>query len=716
MKNPVLFEDNISYVDLRHMVDPNIHYPHAHLNLERKIRGMGREMADAVLTKLYEELALETAKLRAAEFPDPIRGYLTDGSVWCELWRRVPPKEFLRCTGAILKNRPFMWYSQLKNGVRYWTRKQLRVGKKTLRSASPLKQLRVVLCPAQVLYYQARLNSCVTPEAKAAEVAAISTEIEAFLPFAARRILLQTSTVPGQPIFGCEVIGCNVHFDTGIWHIDLLISKCRQYTKAQVEAQRIPVDRLSRNEPKAWRGLAPYRAGKKELGKKGKWLCGANLQVLCGHKLTGLEKVWFDSGKAIQEERYAKNEMLEQGLDGLALDVGLNADMFKFAKARAVARGDLRRWEKAEQDYLAWLVQVQPLKDKIYAREMAIDGDPVRDRLDDAGKARKSKIDGAKATLQGALCPEIFSSDEMEEVARTFSWRKIATVVVDKWITVGELMNAAREGVGRFVQFLRDLFAKGGRRINEVDEPGDPDFKAAVDAAVASRIQSYEQKLREGRDLDEELARLARAGDEELLSLLAEAGAVAENPHRLDYDPEFDIRACLKIVDAMQAANVSPNTTVRLLLDKHAEGLQCARARRLAEKGTFSATIEPQEFDKMQDNDIPASPTVDFDESPFEIPENLQAFRVRLKLAEFRTWVSPAWRDASLPTREASIEERVKHVFALAQRGTVTDAQAREFLEKAPFGPFKSICTLVAVGGNSVDEAIDFVTSEKTPR
>lgn len=715
MKNPVPFEDNISYVDLRHMVDPNIHYPHAHLNLERKTRGRGSQMEDAVLTKLYEELALETAKLRAAEFPDPIRGYLTDGSMWCVLWRRVQAKEFLKCTGSVLKNRPFMWYSQVKNGARYWTRKQLRVGKKTPRSPSPLKQLRVVLCPAQVLYYQARLNSCVTPEAKAAEVAAISTEIEEFLPFAARRILLQTATVPGQPLYGCEVIGCNVHFDTGIWHIDLLISKCRQYTKAQVEAQRIPVDRLSGNEPTAWRGLAPYRAGKKELGKKGKWLCGANLQALCGHKLTGLEKVWFDSGKAIQEERYARKELLDQGLDGLALDVGLNADMFKFAKARAAQRGDSARWEKAEQDYVAWLVQVQPLKDKIYAREMAIDGDPVRDRLDDAGKDRKSKIDGAKATLQGALCPQIFSSKEMEEVARTFSWRKIAAVVVDKWVTVGELMDAAREGVGRFVQFLRDLFAKGGRRINEVDEPADPDFEAAVDAAVARRLEAQEQLDQVG-DMYGELARLTRGADEELFDLLAEAAAVAENPHRLDYDPEFDIRACLKMVDAMQAANVSPNTTVRLLLDKHAEGLQCARARRLAEKESVSATIEPQESEKMQnDGEVAVQATVDFDQIPFEVPERLHAFRVKLKLTEFRTWISPAWRDASLPTREASIEERVQHVFALTQRNELTERLAKELLETAPFGPFKAICARV-VGGKSVKEAIAFITSERTPR
>ncbi len=79
------------------------------------------------------------------------------------------------------------------------------------------------------------------------------------------------------------------------------------------------------------------------------------------------------------------------------------------------------------------------------------------------------------------------------------------------------------------------------------------------------------------------------------------------------------------------------------------------------------------------------------------VPE-LGIVQCQLKLAEFRTWGSPAWRDPSLPTREGSIEERVQHVFALLQRGAVTDAQARELLQTAPLGPFKAICARV-VGG-----------------
>jgi len=462
MANRVNYQGNVSLDDLLHMVNPHVHNSHAQLNLARKVRGKGKEMDDPVLSALLKQLELKTEELKSEPLPDPIQGFIPSG-LWADQWRRVDDKTFVAMGKKVLEERAFYWASQIKKGKLYWTRKALRLGKKASgkRAASPLRQIRIPLSPAQVIFYQARLDACVTAEAKALEIVAIKEEIKGFFPIAGKRILLQTADLPGQPISGCEVLGLDVHYDSGIWHLDVLLSKGREYDQEKAKKMGIPVDRLSIKEPLSWRGLAPYRAGRKELGLKGKWAVGANLQVLAGHTLTGEEAVMFASSEAIQADRYRDKEE-SQSPDGLALDVGLAQDMWLYAKACAEKAGRALEWEAACVRYRRWLIEVQPLKDEIYARASAITGDPIRDRLDEADKARHESVQSGAKYLSQTL-GMVLSPDQMRALAKVHPLRKIAAAIEDNWTDIPTLFAQAKVGLAKLIEFISALFAKGGR-------------------------------------------------------------------------------------------------------------------------------------------------------------------------------------------------------------------------------------------------------------
>lgn len=541
--NPSTYDENISIQDILHMADDDTHYGHVALNLprkcSRKIEGNCPEL-DALLAR-YDE---RVGELRAEVFPEPIRVYAADPKQE-EKWSRRDRRQFIREMKKILRRRKFYWYGQEKKLTsgkvkKYWVRKWLRKGEKSDRPPSCFKQLRITLCPAQILYYRARIRSAPDP---VAEREAIIEELEQFLPKATVIIQNRTTTVAGQPSFACETPGANWHFDTGLWHCDLLVSKAREYTRDRALVEGIPIDKVRKDEPTWVKGLAPIRAGKKELGKRGKWMVGANLQVLCGYKLPPVEAKWFESHEAISAERYG---------DSKGIDVELNEEMFLYGKSKAIERGDLAVWEKAEAEYVSWLQSVEPLKAQIYTLGHALKGDVVRDRLDDAGKQRHSEIEGVRKSLRTALYPRLFDGAQMRKLAGLFPLRKVAEAIVDEWTDMLEILNAAAAGFENLIKFLSELFAKGGKKKSAVETPRDFDMEAAVEAAVAARpprvvereVVRFMEKPEPEFDLDRECARLGVIFGKDLLTTFRDQ---ARKPRQAG-DPYLDARGFLRVM------------------------------------------------------------------------------------------------------------------------------------------------------------------------